>query len=63
LHVLTFICRINIRWKIPDEYEEMLREWHFSDPPDDWERERNIIIEEIQGNKNSFINLPDIGKK
>jgi endonuclease I len=26
------------------------------DPPDDWEKERNIRIEKIQGNFNSFIN-------
>ena len=29
---------------IPDDYEEMLREWHLSDPPDEWYRDRNSLM-------------------
>ena len=48
------------KMKISDEYEEMLREWHFSDPPDDWERDRNSLIEDVQGNRNPFIDYPEL---
>jgi deoxyribonuclease I len=48
---------------IPDDYEEMLREWHLSDPPDEWERERNVLIEDVQGNRNPFIDFPEMVEK
>ena len=44
---------------IPESYENLLRQWHLSDPPDDWERDRNSFIEEIQGNRNPFIDYPE----
>ena len=44
---------------IPESYENLLRQWHLSDPPDDWERDRNSFIEEIQGNRNIFIDYPE----
>ncbi|MBC8283292.1 MAG: endonuclease [Nitrospinae bacterium] len=39
--------------------EDSLREWHFKDPPDDWEIKRNDRIEAIQGNRNPFIDHPE----
>ena len=45
---------------IPDDSEEMLREWHLSDPPDEWDRDRNSLIEDEQGNRNLFIDYPEI---
>lgn len=36
--------------------KEIYIQWDKLDPPDDWEKERNIRIEKIQGNFNSFIN-------
>jgi len=45
---------------IPDDYEEMLREWHLFDPPDEWERDRNSLIEDVQGNRNPFIDYPEM---
>ncbi len=37
-----------------------LVEWHSSDPVDDWERNRNNIIDEYwQGNRNPFIDHPE----
>jgi deoxyribonuclease I len=48
------------KMEIPDNYEEMLREWHLSDPPDEWERDRNSLIEDVQGNRNLFIDYPEM---
>ncbi len=45
---------------IPDDYEGMLREWHLSDPADEWERDRNSLIEDVQGNRNPFIDYPEM---
>jgi endonuclease I len=30
--------------------DDMLRLWHLNDPPDEWEMNRNTLIEETQGN-------------
>jgi deoxyribonuclease I len=46
--------------EIPYNYEEMLREWHLSDPPDEWERYRNSLIEDVQGKRNLFIDYPEM---
>jgi deoxyribonuclease I len=48
------------KMKISDDYEEMLREWHLSDQPDEWERDRNSLIEDVQGNRNPFIDYPEM---
>jgi len=37
-----------------------LRKWHFEDPPDEWEEKRNDLIEIIQGNRNPFIDQPEL---
>jgi deoxyribonuclease-1 len=37
-----------------------LVEWHNADPPDDVERLRNNMIEQMQGNRNPFIDYPHI---
>ena len=44
---------------IAEIYENLLRRWHLFDPPDDWERDRNNLIEEVQGNRNTFIDYPE----
>lgn len=43
-----------------ERFEDMLRMWHVSDPPDQWEMDRNNLIEEIQGNRNPFIDHPEL---
>jgi deoxyribonuclease I len=48
------------KMEIPDDYEVMLREWHLFDPPDEWERDRNTLIEDVQGNRNPFIDYPEM---
>ena len=46
--------------EILDDYEKMLRKWHLFDPPDEWERDRNSLIEDVQGNRNPFIDYPEM---
>ena len=36
-----------------------LIDWHDADPPDDEERWRNNLIEDLQGNRNPFIDHPE----
>ncbi|MHC1737095.1 MAG: endonuclease [Ignavibacteriaceae bacterium] len=36
-----------------------LIQWHYQDPPDDWERARNDYIQSIQGNRNPFVDHPE----
>jgi endonuclease I len=40
--------------------EENLRAWHFEDPPDKMEEIRNSLIEQVQGNRNPFIDHPEV---
>jgi deoxyribonuclease-1 len=53
---------ISIRYKMPiDSYQETaLRQWHKTDPVDSFEKSRNIAISKIQGNKNPFIENPEL---
>jgi endonuclease I len=45
---------------IDREEESYLRQWHQADPVDGEELARNDRIEEIQGNRNPFIDHPDL---
>lgn len=44
---------------IPDHEEAALRRWHKEDPVDDAERARNDRIENLQHNRNPFIDHPE----
>jgi deoxyribonuclease-1 len=33
----------------------LMQKWHQADPADDWERKRNGLIEQLQGNANPWI--------
>lgn len=41
------------------ESKEVLLQWCLADPVDSWEMSRNDVIEEIQGNRNVFIDYPE----
>jgi endonuclease I len=45
--------------KIPFGLLDVLLEWHYADPVDDFERHRNDIIYMYQGNRNPFIDHPE----
>lgn len=53
---------ISIRYKMPIEatQESALREWNKLDPVDSFEKLRNIAISKIQGNRNPFIDNPNL---
>ena len=42
---------------------DLLLKWHFQDPPSKQEKWRNDKIEKIQGNRNLFIDNPDLVKQ
>jgi len=56
-----FSVRYNIA--IPDQEELHLRAWNIADPVDREEMARNERIEELQGNRNPFIDDPDLVDK
>jgi deoxyribonuclease-1 len=45
---------------LEESLENSLRTWHFVDPPDEWEEKRNDLIEVVQGNRNPFIDQPEL---
>ncbi len=55
-----FYMSFQYKVPLPEAYEDMLREWHFSDPPSQWEEQRNTLIENEQGNRNPFIDQPEL---
>lgn len=43
-------------WSIPaNQYQEVLKEWHFMDLPDNYEIARHELIVDIQNNRNPYI--------
>jgi endonuclease I len=55
-----FYMSVRYWMPIPDEMEEDLRIWNRDDPADDDEIARNGRIEAIQGNRNPFVDIPDL---
>jgi deoxyribonuclease I len=58
-----FYTSIQYRIPIPEELENDLRTWHYQDPPDAWEEKRNSLIETVQGNRNPFIDHPELAER
>ncbi len=53
-----FASRYNL--KIDSQEEKYLRQWNLSDPVDVNEKNKNDEIQKIQGNRNPFIDFPDL---
>lgn len=58
----------NGTWELPDpisssvqygQDQDVLKQWHWQDPPDAWEIARNDFIESEQGNRNPFVDNVD----
>lgn len=49
--------------EMPPDRHEMLVGWHEQDPVTEWERHRNAAIFERQGNRNPFIDHPDLARR
>ncbi len=64
-NVARALFYFSVRYKIaiPDEEEVHLRRWHELDPVDSDERSRHEKIYKIQGNRNPFIDDPDLADR
>jgi len=49
--------------RIEDQEEAVLRAWNAEDPVDEWERQRNERVAAAQGNRNPFIDQPDLADR
>lgn len=56
------IFYFSVRYKTPisAEQEAALRAWNLQDPIDQEEIDQNIVIQEVQGNRNPFIDFPNL---
>ncbi len=48
------------KYSISPEEEYYLKKWHFEDPPDQKEIERNDEVQDAQGNRNPYIDFPEL---
>ena len=47
-------------WRLPaNQDQNILKKWHFNDPPDSYEISRQEYIYKVQGNRNPFIDSAD----
>lgn len=56
---LTLVDRTPVTDNLEMAMFSTLLEWHWQDPVDDFERHRNQLIYEFQGNRNPFIDYPE----
>lgn len=59
--IFYFSVRYDLRIAVKEE--TALRDWHASDPPDDFEKGRNDAVFRHQNNRNPFIDRPDFVAK
>lgn len=55
-----FYFAVRYQMKIRTSEEEVLRQWHQEDPADQEEMTRNDQVEDFQGNRNPFIDQPQL---
>lgn len=55
-----FYFAVRYGYFLDDEQERVARKWHQQDPVDQHDRERNQMVFEIQGNRNPFIDHPEL---
>ena len=47
-------------WALPSyQNQYLLKQWHFQDPPDNWEIARNDFVDSLQNNRNPFVDSID----
>lgn len=61
LELTEFVYGRNDKQPVHGVLSTLIR-WHRLDPPDDDERRRNDRIEEVQGNRNPFIDRPELAE-
>jgi endonuclease I len=49
--------------EMPPERQQVLLAWHEEEPVTEWERHRNVAIFERQGNRNPFIDHPELARR
>lgn len=61
-NVARALFYFSVRYKMPIDpiQEEYLRQWHLDDPADGSEIERNNLIEDLQFDRNPFIDMPEL---
>jgi endonuclease I len=61
-NVARALFYFSVRYKLPisAQEEDYLRRWHELDPVDENEKNRNDIVHKVQGNRNPFIDYPEL---
>jgi len=49
--------------EMPPQRQQVLLAWHEEEPVTEWERHRNVAIFERQGNRNPFIDYPELAHR
>jgi deoxyribonuclease I len=58
-----FYFAVRYKMSIPDFEEVVLKKWNIEDPVDDAELLRNDQVQDYQGNRNPFIDQPDLANQ
>ena len=58
-----FYFSVRYSLAIPASEESVLRQWNAEDPPSQVERTRNDAIEAVQGNRNPFVDYPQLSAR
>ncbi len=45
--------------RVQEQDQQLLKDWHFMDPPDAWEIARNDFLDTLQMNRNPFVDHPE----